>query len=160
MIENIVNSNNLDNITSNCQTWGIPTTDTTEVIQNAEVVFAETLAPIESYISNNSLEVEVIDTKNNMEVGKMVDDKKKDLKLDFSNILPTTEATSIDTPEVIRAALSLRSEFNLLNFINNVSIMIFFNHITTYFYVVLCRKLTMYGAITVKNIGSKITFTK
>lgn len=91
-------------------------------IQTAEVIFSNEI--IGNYVVkeelNNSLEV----TQSNKMQMQDADVKPK-LRLDFTNILPLS-TTSIDTPEVIRNALSLdQDEFNLVNFINSVSF--FFN---------------------------------
>lgn len=127
-IDNFIKYDQLTSDSVKQQTWSVNSTDSfQDRIQSAEIVFSGD--PERSYIelkTENSFEVEIVDINNTVEQTKVLDDKKN-LKLDFSNILTdNTSALSIDTPEVIRTALSMTQDnFNLVSFINDVSIFTF-----------------------------------
>lgn len=88
-------------------------------IEDAAVIFD--VEPVQNYLDAQSEGSVIIDDVNLQSVGN-VRPAVKNLKLDFSNILIDNTISSIDTPEVIKTALSLDQErFNLCNYINNVS---------------------------------------
>lgn len=93
-------------------------------IDNAEVIFD--VDSVQNYVDIKSEDSFLIDVSSLQQNSKQNILDSKTLKLDFSKIFVDNSLPSIDTPEVIKTALSLEQGYN---FINNVSIILFLNYI-------------------------------